>query len=135
MANSTIPKNCLVIVATGAKAKLFRNEGEGGALKLHSVGSLEPDNLDGEGPSGSFVPDASDREADEATFAKQLARHLYDLAHAGSYDNLVLVADPDTLGEMRPLLHREVTDKIVLELNKTLINAPTEDIEKSINAA
>ena len=135
MSNFTVPKNCLVVVATGAEAKLFRNEDSGGSLELRSVGSLKPENLAGEGPSGSFVPEASDRETDEATFSKQLARHLYDLAHAGSYDALVLIADPDTLGEMRPLLHQKVADKIVLELDKTLINSPTEDIEKSIHAA
>ncbi len=135
MPNSNVPKNCLVVVATGAEAKLFRNEGDNDTLPLKLVDSLEPENLYDEEPSGSFVPEASNREIDEATFSKQLAQHLYDLAHAGSYDDLVLIADPDTLGEVRPLLHKEVTDKIVLELTKTLINSPPGDIEKSINAA
>lgn len=40
----------------------------------------------------------------EGTFSKQLAQFLFKKAHAGDYDNLALVADPDSLGEMLPLL-------------------------------
>ena len=71
----------------------------------------------------------------EATFAKILANHLYDLAQQHKFDKLILVLDPDTLGETRPSLHVSVTDKIMLELPKTLINSPTDQIEKSIQAA
>ena len=69
----------------------------------------------------------------EATFSKIMAEKLYELSHKGAYDRLILVADPETLGEMRPLLHKEVTDKIVLEQAKTLTNSPVKDIEKSIS--
>ena len=71
----------------------------------------------------------------EATFSKQLANHLYTMAHAGKFDHLVLVLDPDTMGEVRPSLHAEVQDRIVMELPKTLINNPLDDIVKSLTAA
>jgi protein required for attachment to host cells len=45
------------------------------------------------------------------------------------------VLDPDTLGETRPSLHVSVTDKIMLELPKTLVNNTTSEIERSILAA
>ena len=133
--STDIPKNALVVVTTGAEAKLYRNEGESGELKLTQSDSLTPTNLENEGPSGSRPPESSDRETDEATFSKQLAQHLYKRAHAGQFDHLALVADPDTLGELRPLLHQEVTNKIVLELNKTLINSPVDEIEQILNNA
>ncbi len=132
MSTSTIPKNTLVVIATGAEAKLYRNSGDGNEISLKSEGSLTPKNLRGEGPSGSYVPDSSGQETDEATFSKQLANRLYEMSHSGKFDNLVLAADPDSLGEIRPLLHKEVSDKLVLELNKTLINSSVQDIEKSI---
>ena len=60
------------------------------------------------------------------------AEKLYERSHKGAYERLILVADPETLGEIRPLLHQEVSDKIVLEQAKTLINSPVADIEKSL---
>ena len=133
MSNSVIPSACLIVLTTGTEAKLFRNAGKNGEVKLVPEGAINPADLDDEGPSGSFVPDATDNDIDEATFAKQLAGHLYKMAHAGKYDNLVLVADPVTLGQMRPLLHKEVIDKIVLQLDKTLTNSTTGEIEKILS--
>ncbi|WOE74129.1 host attachment family protein [Alterisphingorhabdus coralli] len=134
MPSSTIPANCLVVVATGAEAKLYRNVGEDNALKLRAEGTLTPKDLLSEGPSGGHVPSSSPKETDEATFSKQLAHHLYAMEQKGDYNHLVLAADPDSLGEIRPLLHKEVTDKIVLEMAKTLTNSSIKDIERSIQS-
>ncbi len=54
------------------------------------------------------------------------------MAYNRAFDHLILVADPGSLGEIRPLLHQEVTEKLVLEQAKTLINSPVEDIERSL---
>lgn len=130
MSERNFPKNTFVVVATGAEAKLFENQSESGDLKLKSIGSVTPSNLNDSGPAGVRPPESSQRETDEATFSKQLTEKLYKWAQAGKFHHIVLVADPNTLGEIRPLLHQEVTDKMVLELDKTLINSPIEDIEK-----
>ncbi len=132
MTNSPIPTNCLVVVATGAEAKLYRNIGDQDGIKLRAESTINPKNLSSEGPSGSYVTDSSPKETDEATFSKQLAHHLYSRASSGDFDSLVLAADPDSLGEMRPLLHKEVTDRIVLEMGKTLTNSSIKDIERTI---
>lgn len=86
-----------------------------------------------EGPSGRSLPEQFDRESMEATFSKQLAEFLYAKAYAGEYDDLVLVLD--TLGEVRPLLHKEFTDRIAMELDKTLVNHSIPDIKRSQKAA
>ena len=127
-----IPENTLILVASGAEAIFYRASGEGSSLSLRVADDQEPVNLADEGPSGSFVPEASDADIDEATFAKQLASDLYDRAHAGKFDHLVLIADPRTLGQMRPQLHQEVENRIILELAKTLTNLPIKDIEKQL---
>ncbi len=132
MSNHTLPEDTLVVITTGAEAKLFRNKAGNGEVRLAAAGMLSPRNLAGDGPAGKRPPESSERETDEATFSKQLANELYRRAHAGRFEHLALVADPDTLGELRPILHQEVTDKIVLELAKTLINSPTEDIEAAL---
>nr|WP_306263602.1 host attachment family protein [Pararhizobium sp. IMCC3301] len=132
MTDQLIPHGALIVIATGEEAKFFRNEGKQGTIKLKAERTMTPGDMADEGPSGKMPPDHSDQENNEATFSKILSNHLYKEAHAGKFDKLVLVADPDTLGEMRPQLHQEVTDKIIMELSKTLINSPTDDIEKSL---
>lgn len=130
MTTLSYPNQTLVLVATGAEAKTFRVTD--GALRHES--DWHPENLESEGPSGKRPRDMSAKENGEATFSKQIAEKLYAFAHRGDYDQLIIVADPQTLGEIRPLLHREVTDKIVLELAKTLIHASVADIERSLSS-
>jgi len=132
MADNKIPHNTLVVVATGEEARFFRNEGKQGSISLKGEHAMTPGDLADQGPSGKVPPDHSDQDNNEATFSKILSNHLYKLAHAGKFEHLVLVADPVTLGEIRPLLHQEVTEKISLELAKTLINSKTDAIEKSL---
>jgi protein required for attachment to host cells len=45
-----------------------------------------------------------------------------------------LIADPKTLGEIRPQLHVETTKRITGELAKTLTNSTLDEIEKILKA-
>ena len=72
---------------------------------------------------GNVRAKSSDQETDEATFAKQLANELYRRVHSGNFAALVLIADPQTLGQVRPSLHKEVRDRLVSEMGKTLTKA------------
>jgi len=128
MSELNLPQNTLVVVATGAEAKLFRFKGD----TLKTTDDWTPQDLADEGPSGKSPAERSPKESIEATFSKQLAERLYSMSHAGKFNKLVLSADPETLGEVRPLLHDEVTNKIICELNKTLINSSIHHIERSI---
>ncbi|MCY0095551.1 host attachment family protein [Hoeflea ulvae] len=135
MTHKPVPHKTLIVVGTGEGAKFYRNSGKSGELKLQHEHDLEPGDLADQGPAGKQPPDVSAKESMEATFAKILANHLYDLAQKHKFDHLILVLDPDTLGETRPSLHVSVTDKIMLELPKTLVNSPVDQIEKSVLAA
>ena len=81
-------------------------------------------------PQVTALKSSSNQETDEATFAKQLAKELYRRAHHGDFAALVLIADPQTLGQIRPSLHREVQDRLVTEIGKTLTKASISDIQK-----
>lgn len=135
MSHLPIPHKTLIVVGTGEGAKFYRNVGKSGELKLQHAHNLDPGDLADEGPAGKQPPDTSPKESMEATFAKILANHLYDLAQGQKFNDLILVLDPETLGEIRPSLHSSVTDKIRLELPKTLVNNTTDQIERSIGAA
>ena len=127
-----IPHNAVIVVADGVGARFFRNSGHGGTVSLMADGDLQPTNLEGEGPSGKQNRRASTQENDEATFTKQLAHDLYRRAQKGDFPALVLIADPDTLGEIRPILHKEVRDRLIAEHAKTLTKASIADIQKSL---
>jgi protein required for attachment to host cells len=125
-----IPNGALVVVADGAGARFFRNAGHDNKISLTTDGELKPANLLDEG--ASRPSESSDKEADEATFAKQLANELYRRAHGGDFAALVLVADPQTLGQIRPTLHKEVKDRLIYEIGKTFTNASITDIQKAL---
>ena len=129
-----VPSDALVVVADGGGARLFRNHGEGQELALHQVELRELMNMDDDGPAGSMPHESTGAQIDEATFAKQLALALNADALKQGYEHLVLMADPTTLGRMRPLLHKEVQQRLVLEVPKTLTNAPLPDIEAALRA-
>lgn len=129
-----VPSDALVVVADGGNARVFRNGDDDGRIALRQMELRELMNMDDEGPSGSMPHESTGAQIDEATFAKQLALHLNEAALKHEYEHLVLVADPTTLGRMRPLLHKEVQQRLVLELPKTLTNAPLPDIEAALQA-
>ena len=127
-----VPSEALVVVADGGGARLFRNRGDERSLALHQVELRELMNMDDDGPAGSMPGESTGQQIDEATFAKQLALALNEGALKHRYEALVLIADPGTLGRMRPLLHKEVQARMIAELAKTLTNAPVEDIERAL---
>ena len=126
MTTLKLPDDTLVLVTTGREAKLFRVKDGRLAQKDH----WKPSDLADDGPGGSTPPEYSPNEVDEATFANQVAQRLYGMAHKHKFTGLVLIADPQTLGQMRPLLHQAVTEKIIAEHAKTFINSPIADIER-----
>lgn len=121
-----------IVVASGEIAKHFDRLNDSSYRHLED---LEPKNLDDDGPSGKRPPESSDQETDEATFAKQLAHDLYKRAYNKEFSKLIIVADPDTLGELRPILHHEVKEVLVAEIPKTLINSPTDEIAQVVEAS
>jgi protein required for attachment to host cells len=128
-----IPHNALIVVADGTGARFFRNAGHEGKILLSAEGEFKPTNLLDDGPAGMRPTESSKQETDEATFAKQLANELYRRAHSGNFAALVLIADPQTLGQIRPTLHKEVQDRLVSEVGKTLTKASIADIQKALN--
>jgi protein required for attachment to host cells len=127
-----LPAGTLVVVADGTKARMFRNVGESDALSLRQEQMLDATTIPLQGPSGSAPPQRTPQENDERTFNKHVAQWLNEGALKQEYAQLVLVADPQTLGEIRPQLHKETRQRLLGEIAKTLTNAPVEDIERAL---
>jgi len=128
-----IPQGALVVVADGGSARVFSNVGDERSISLKQEALLEGMNLNDDGPAGSMPTESSASQLDEATFAKQLAQGLNDGALKKRYEHLVLIADPQTLGRVRPLLHKEVTQRLIGDLAKDYTNVPLETIERALS--
>ena len=130
--SKAIPSNALIVVADGAKAILLRNTGTGGDLSLQEEQRLTPHDLANEGPSGSRPEEQSPRQTDEATFAKQLAQTLFKMHEQKKFESLVLILDPQTLGQFRSAMHKTVEASIVQTLSKDYTNHSTAEIQKAL---
>ncbi|MGR3804947.1 host attachment family protein [Marinibacterium profundimaris] len=82
----------------------------------------------------SAMDDTDWHELAKERFAKDLSDKLYALAHKGAFDRLILVASPQVLGALRDDLHKEVADRVIAEIPKTLTNHPIDKIESIIKA-
>jgi protein required for attachment to host cells len=137
------------VVADGEKALFLENKGDGLYPNLEVVreiveenpptreqGSDRPGRLN-DGPSAhrSAVADTDWHRIAKTRFADEIAEKLYKAAHRGDFQEIVLVAPPLVLGEMRKKLHKEVLDRVVGEFAKTLTNHSVPEIEKSLMAA
>lgn len=135
-----------VLIADGEKALFLENQTDGTDPFLDIVRKEEQENPpnrdqaanrrgrfnDGPNVHRSAVEDTDWHQLAKDRFAHDLAEILYKQAHQGQFDEIVLVADPGTLGELRGELHQEVTNKIVGEVPKTLTNHPIDEIEKIV---
>ena len=138
-----------VLVADGEKALFLKNEGDTKYPSLTVVRELQEENpptrLQGSDRPGRFndgpnvhksaVADTDWHRIAKERFAEEIAARLYKLAHHGDFKKIILVAPPVVLGEIRKQLHKEVSDRIVAEVPKTLTNHPVYEIEKLLMAA
>jgi protein required for attachment to host cells len=53
-------------------------------------------------------------------------------AIAGDISDILVIADPKTLGEMRRHYHGELKKRLVGEIDKTMTGEPTDRIEQAI---
>lgn len=108
-----------VLIADGEKALFLENrtDGEDPFLEVFREEQQEnPPNRaqaanrpgrfnDGPSVHRSAVDDTDWHQLAKDRFAAELADILYKKVHAGAFDDIVLVAPPGTLGELRTQLH------------------------------
>ena len=129
----SVPHNALIVIADGEHVSFYKNTAISG-IKIEKVDGHKADVHDHRG-SPPMPNETTPHEQQQANFGRHIADNLYKWIHAGEIQSVVLIADPQTLGQLRPILHQEVTKKITGELPKNLSKASIADIEKSLMAA
>jgi len=145
-----------VIVADGEKFLLLNNKGDQDFLNLEVVKAetnrTPPDHeLSADRPGrqndaarqvtggveawGKSAMEETDwHRVAEERFAKETTAKLREWAASGRFGQLVVIADPRTLGEMRAAYDDGLRSVIIAEINKDLTKMPLDKIEKSILA-
>ncbi|MDZ3838360.1 MAG: host attachment protein [Rhodospirillales bacterium] len=139
-----------VLVADGARARLLtrttKTEPFVPALDHEFIGSNIPSReIDADRPGRSFDSAGDGRHAMEppidpkrkrkADFAKELAALLDVEAKRGSFDQLVVVAPPQALGDLRAEFTEAVRGRVVEEINKDLVEATVEELTARLDEA
>jgi protein required for attachment to host cells len=142
------------MVGDGARALFFRNTGSSLEPKLsvenvfeqynpqtHELGTERPtrgsefsggSNTNGGRPR-SNIEQTDWHQLNEDRFAKDIAKKLYQLAHANRYQRLVIVAPPKVLGVLRKELHKEVLERVEAEITKDFAHATTSSIQQELS--
>lgn len=144
MAGTRLEHGIWILVADGEKALFLRNEGDAQYPNFQVFREMRDENpatrdqaseapgrhFDAVSPHKSGYEETDWHRIGKERFAEDIAERLYKLAHKGSFDKLILVAPPTVLGTLRKSIHKEVADRVVAEIPKTLTNHTTWDIEK-----
>ena len=144
-----LPHNAWVLVADSEKALFLINRGDAQDMHLDVIRKEEQDNPkaqdwaanrpgrfnDGPSVHRSAVADTDWHELEKERFAKDLSDRLYKHAQRGDFDHIAIVASRVVLGTLRDEMHKEVTDRLILDVPKVLTNHPIEDIEQAIAAS
>ena len=141
-----LSKDTWVVVTDSEKALFLRNLTDHENPNLEIVGSRTqenpPDreqsaNRPGRKPDTgvqqrSAMEDTDWHQLAKERFAAELSDILYEKAHSGALESLVIVASPQVLGRLRQDMHKEVLERIIAEVPKTLTNHSVRDIERLV---
>lgn len=138
-----------IAVADGARGIILVNENTAQEPQLRAIRIYEQDNpktseQGRDRPSRTFesmgyrrsaaeVPDLHRRAEDR--FVNQIMADLAKDAAAGKFENVVIVAPPVALGEMRKAMAAPLKDKIAAWIDKDLTKEPIPEIQKAVAKA
>jgi protein required for attachment to host cells len=138
-----------IVVADGARGLVLVNEGDALEPSLKVIRVYEQDNpktseQGRDRPARSFQSFSDHRSAiagpdlhrrAEDRFVEQIITDLTRDSEAGAFDDLVIVAPPVALGEMRKAASGNLEKKIVASLDKDLTGHPVPEITAAVAKA
>jgi protein required for attachment to host cells len=130
-----LPSGAMVAVVDGEKLALFKNTGHLSVeLTPEPAPAIEARAFGSAGHSSSQGNPDSDARAEDG-FALGVADVLNRWAQAGKFDDLLVIAAPRTLGELRKHWHKALSAKLVGEIAKDLTGHSPDQIATAIHKA
>lgn len=145
-----LPNNALVLVTDGRKTLFLRNEGDIFQIDLRTETLEQRDeasfnhDIAADGPGANFqsagyghstYEETDYKQLDEDKWARSAAEEVNRRSLANDFDELVIIAPPRTLGELRKKLRKDMVQKIRAEIPKEMTGHPVADIEKLVEEA
>lgn len=135
-----------VVVADGARARFFVNEGAGTGLRQMPETVMEgdrglPHEMYDQKPGRGFasrggqrhgMEEPASRDPVERAFLKQVLDRLEEAQRDGAFDRLVIVAAPIALGEIRETIAAPLQGVLIETFDKDLTRAPLEDVARLV---
>ncbi|WP_366554416.1 host attachment protein [Aquibaculum sediminis] len=138
-----------LLVADGARARTFSrqepskrlselDEGSFTGNRSHSrdLGSERPGRThDSAGPGRHAMEPPSDpHDLAERAFLREVVAWLEEKEKSGAFDQLIVIAAPRALGELRRLFSKSVAARVVAELDSNLTHADAREVETRTEA-
>lgn len=139
-----------ILIADGARAHVVERVGAGADLKLvpgsdvrNELQSTREIGTDRPGRAQESVgmarhaiaPRIDWHQQQKERFARAIARKLDAEAASGSFEQLVLVAPPQTLGEIRSALKPATAKRISAEIDKDLTHVPIPELASHLEGS
>lgn len=129
-----------VLVADGGMARLMIAEGPPRKRQLQVLETLEcagarvdhrdpADDIGSRRTQGDFDPHA----IESARFAKRIASRLEDLRRRGKLDDLLVIAEPRFLGELRKQFAPALGKRVSREIGRDFAHADLRHISRAIS--
>jgi protein required for attachment to host cells len=146
MTNIAVHNGAWVLVGDGRRALFLENHGDPDLLDLHVIEARVEDNpatrdQGTDAPGRAFASRGGPRSSLETTdwhelekerFADRIAETINKAAETGEMKEVVLIAPPRVLGELRKHLSLKAQAKVKGEIDKDLTRHPISEIEKAL---
>ncbi|WP_421788325.1 host attachment protein [Hyphobacterium sp.] len=141
-------KTLWVAVMDGSKGLVFRNDGDAVYPVLKSVDIRDQDvppdrEIQSDKPGRVFdrmghrsaVDQGDAHEFAEKRFVERLIADLNAAALDGEFDQLLIYADSESLGEIREHYHDALKSRLLEEFPLDVVNEPVDKLEKRVKIA
>lgn len=127
-----IPDGAHVAVVDGENFIWLRNKGD---VVNPQLSALDAPELDLTNRNQGNVSEGAGSDLEESAHVAAVAEFLNHQVLTNKVEDLIIVADKTSLGEIRRHYHGELEKRLVGEVGKALTNHPIADIEQAITAA
>jgi protein required for attachment to host cells len=146
MTNIAVHNGAWVLFGDGRRALFLENHGDPDVLDLRVIEARVEDNpatrdQGTDAPGRAFASRGGPRSSLETTdwhelekehFADRIAETINKAAETGEMKEVVLIAPPRVLGELRKHLSVKAQAKVKGEINKDLTRHPISEVEKAL---
>ncbi len=143
------PTTTWILIADGARARIFANHGPGKGIEAVDGGTFATDHrpdrdIMSDKPGRAFESVGDTRHAYEPrhdphrelkrSFSGELADMLDEKLAAKVFDRVILVAPPAMLGDLRSALSAHLKAAVYAELDKDLTKTPEAELPQHLGA-